>query len=154
MLKKSKKSYIIKVIILLFIVALSKPVFIVAEEEEMDFDIKPIYQFQNKSGRDPFEPRYKKELAPAVVEVDISTFLLIGITKSEGANAALFKSKSGNPFGYIFINGKLYGENERIIPDIAGEIKSDSEVVLVQGDREVLFKLSEDGGGPNIRPND
>ena len=91
-------------------------------------------------------------MAPAVVEVDISTFLLIGITNSQDVKAALFRSKSGSPFGYIFMNGKLQGENERIISDVAGEIKSDEEVVLIQGDREVLFKLSTDVSGPNIRP--
>jgi hypothetical protein len=118
-----------------------------------DFEIKPVYIFVNKAGRDPFEPRYKTEAAPAMVDVDITTFSLQGITESKGMQAALFKSKSGNPFGYIFIDGRLYGENDRVIPDVSGEIRENQQVLLVQGDREVLFKLDEQLNGPDIRPD-
>jgi hypothetical protein len=118
-----------------------------------DFEIKPVYVFENKAGRDPFEPRYKTEATQSMADVDITTFSLQGITDSKGTQAALFTSKSGNPFGYIFIEGKLYGENDKVISDVSGEIKENAEVLLIQGDREVLFKLNERQNGPNIRPD-
>jgi hypothetical protein len=157
MLKKRHKSYIIKNGII-NIMVLTAVFFIAgtttgAAESEDEFEIKPLYIFEDKAGRDPFEPRHRKEAVPAMMSVDITTFSLQGITESRGMLAALFKSKSGNPFGYIFMDGKLYGENDRVIPDIAGEIKANNEVLLIQGDREVLFKLDENTDGPNIRPD-
>jgi hypothetical protein len=156
MLKKSAQRYIIYNIIL-YIMAFTA-VFLLpcaagSAETADDFEIKPVYIFVDKAGRDPFEPRYKTEVAPAMVDVDITTFSLQGITESKGMQAALFKSKSGSPFGYIFIDGKLYGENDRIIPDVSGEIKENQQVLLVQGDKEVLFKIDEQLDGPNIRPD-
>jgi hypothetical protein len=156
MLKKCAQKYIIRNIILYiiaFITVFLMPCPANRAAAADDFEIKPVYIFVNKAGRDPFEPRYKTEAAPAMVDVDITTFSLQGITESKGLQAALFKSKSGNPFGYIFIDGKLYGENDRIIPDVSGEIKENQQVLLIQGDREVLFKLDEQIDGPNIRPD-
>lgn len=123
-----------------------------AAEATEDFEIRPIYQFEYKSARDPFEPRHKREAAPAVAEIDISTFSLMGVTESGGIQAALFRNRNGNPFGYIFMDGKLYGENDRVITGVAGEIRDSGEVLLIQGDREVLFRLNETINGPNIRP--
>lgn len=156
MLKNRNERYIIKksiINIILFIIIIIMPSALPGVDYIDEFEIKPLYVFENKAGRDPFEPRYKKEAAPAVVEVDITTFSLQGITESKGIQAALFKSKSGNPFGYIFMDGRLYGENDKVIPDVAGEIKEGGEVILIQGDREVLFRLNESIEGPNIRPD-
>ena len=155
MLNNGAQRYIIYNIILYimaFLAAFLLPGTAAAAETADDFEIKPVYVFVDKAGRDPFEPRYKTEAAPAMVDIDITTLSLQGITESRGVQAALFKSKSGNPFGYIFIDGKLYGENDRIIPDVSGEIKENQQVLLIQGDREVLFKIDEQLDGPNIRP--
>jgi hypothetical protein len=156
MLKKGMQRYIINkslLFIAVFTGMLLLPCAVMPDDTINDFEIKPAYDFVYKAGRDPFEPRYKTEAAPAMIDVDITTFSLQGITESKGAQAALFKSKSGNPFGYIFMDGKLYGENERVIPDVTGEIKENAEVLLVQGDKEVLFKLDDQVDGPNIRPD-
>jgi hypothetical protein len=152
--KKAKRAKMnIGMVFIAFFLALFSQGTAAAADEADNLEIKPAYIFQNKSGRDPFEQRSKKEIAPAFKEVDITTFSLQGITTdNKGMKAALFKSRSGNPFGYIFIGDKLYGENDQVIPDVTGEIKSDKEVLLLQGDREVLFKLEEDVSGPNIRP--
>lgn len=139
--------------IALFVLVFLLPCSARAADMTDDFEIKPVYVFVNKAGRDPFEPRHKTQAAPAMMDVDITTFSLLGITESKGMQAALFKSKSGNPFGYIFIDGKLYGENDRVIADVSGEIKQNEEVLLIQGDREVLFKLDDRNNGPNIRPD-
>jgi len=119
---------------------------------EDEFEIKPLYVFQNKAARDPFTARNEKHSTTAVVNVDISTFSLLGITQSGGLKTALFKSRSGSPFGYIFTEGRLYGENDRVIPGIDGEIRGVDTVVLRQGDKEVLFRLDAAVDGPNIRP--
>ncbi|MCX7698974.1 MAG: hypothetical protein N2114_05865 [Candidatus Goldbacteria bacterium] len=155
MLKKSKQKYIILwIVISSFSYGFFSLIDIFAQEQELIFEIKPIYEFTFKAGRDPFEPRILKEQIPAMIDVDISTFKLIGITESQGVKTALFMSRSGSTFGFIFIDGVLYGENNRKIPGITGEIKSNEEVLLIQGDKEVLFKLTYDIEGPNIKPKE
>ena len=153
MLKKKKQRYIIIwCIIYSFLYSLFAIVF--AQEQELVFEIKPVYEFNFKAGRDLFEPRILKHQIPAIVDVDISTFKLMGITESNGVKTALFMSRSGSSFGFIFIDGVLYGENNKQISGISGEIKSNEEVILRQGDKEVLFKLTPDIEGPNIKPEE
>lgn len=153
MLKKKKQRYIIIwSIICFFLYGLFAIICVFAQEEELVFKIKPIYEFNFKAGRDPFEPRILKQQIPAIVDVDISTLKLLGITESKGVKTALFMSRSGSAFGFIFIDGVLYGENNKQILGISGEIKSNEEVLLKQGDKEVLFKLTKDIEGPNIKP--
>ena len=155
MLKKKKQRYIIiSNIIFLFLYNLFIVINIFAQEQELVFEIKPVYEFNFKAGRDPFEPRILNQQIPVIVDVDISTFKLMGITESQGVKTALFMSRSGTSFGFIFIDGVLYGENNRQIPGITGEIKNNEEVLLRQGDKEVLFKLTHDIEGPNIKPED
>ncbi len=152
MLKKEiKKDIILKGIIIVML--LINTAFILADDKETDeFVIKPLYVFSNKGKRDPFKPRYKKEVIPVIDTVDISTLVLQGITETKQSKAALFKTMSGSDVSYIFINGKMYKENEEIISDVKGEIKNNKEVVLKQGDKEILFKLSDEVTGPDIRP--
>jgi|GEM_PF-1084036 hypothetical protein len=155
MLKKFFKSYIMTLNCALFLAALLLPPCLKADDQNEKFDIKPLYIFQNSGGRDPFSPRYKEETFPTVVAVDITTLALLGITESNNVKTALFKSKIGSNFGYIFTGGRMYGDNDEIISDIAGEFKSDMEVLLRQGDREVLFKLTTNpAGSPNIKGGD
>lgn len=152
MLKKSFKSYIMALNYAVILAALLMPVCALAGDADGKFDIKPLYIFQNSGGRDPFSPRYKQETFPTVLAVDITTLTLLGITESNNIRTALFKSKIGSNFGYIFTGGRLYGDNDEIITDIAGEFKNDMEVLLRQGDREVLFKLTDNpAGSPNIK---
>ncbi len=152
MLKKElKKDIILKGIII--VIVLLNSIFVLADDKDIEeFAIKPLYVFSNKGKRDPFKPRYKKEVIPVIDTIDISTLVLQGITETRQSKAALFKTASGSDVSYIFINGKMYRENEEVISDIKGEIKNDKEVVLKQGDKEILFKLSDDVTGPDIRP--
>lgn len=156
MLKREKQRYIIIIIsyIYFFLHCLFAIMYVFAQEEDMFFKIKPIYEFNFKVGRDPFEPRTLKQQIPAIVDVDISTLKLLGIIESNGVKSALFMSRSGSTFGFIFINGVFYGENNKQIYGISGEIKSNEEVLLKQGDKEVLFKLTKDIEGPNIKPEE
>ncbi|HDQ26546.1 MAG TPA: hypothetical protein ENN43_07370 [bacterium] len=153
MLKKKAKEYIITIITVFFCL-LSVTEAAASSNSAGALEVRPVYIFENKSGRDPFRPRSMQDEFPAIVEVSITAFSLQGITTdSLGTKAALFRSRSGTDFGYIFINGRLYGENNNVITGIAGEVRSDREVLLIQGDREVLFRLEEFQGGPNIRPD-
>ncbi len=149
MLKNSGKSYII---IIITIVLLSGLTGKIAAAEAGEFEIKPLYEFKYKAKRDPFYPPYKKDPYQKPPEVDVTTFTLVGITESEGLKTALFVSKRGKKLGYIFTNGKLYAENNMEITGVEGEIKGSKEVVLIQGDNEVVFELADNLQGPNIGP--
>jgi hypothetical protein len=151
MLKKFFKSYIILVYCALFTGVLLVPAQIRADAGGEKLEIKPLYIFRNISGRDPFSPRYMEGKFPAIVSVDITVLKLLGITRSGNVMTALFKSKSGSNFGYIFTGGKLYGDNDALITGIAGEFKSDTEIMLRQGDIEMHYKLDADpAGSPDI----
>lgn len=152
--KKEQRDIIISNIIYCFLYIFLVFSFVLAQEQELTFEIKPLYEFNYKAGRDPFTPRTLKQQIPAIIDIDISTFKLLGITESAGIKAALFASRSGTSFGFIFIDGVLYGENNKKIEGISGEFKSNQEVLLRQGDKEVLFKLSPDIEGPNIKPEE
>jgi hypothetical protein len=153
MLKQENKRYIMVMISALLLSVFLGFAVIKAEGNADDFTVKPIYIFQNKAGRDPFTPRFEKENSFSISAVDITTLSIQGVSESNGIKTALFRTKSGIAFGYIFTEGKLYGDNDMEITDVNGEFKSDFEVMLRQGDREVLFRLpSEASDGPNIRP--
>lgn len=151
MLKKELKKFII-LIGTLVILYLTNFLILADDKDADEFTIKPLYVFSNKGKRDPFKPRYKKDVIPVVDTVDISSLILLGITETKQSKAALFKTASGSDVSYIFINGNMYKENEEIIIDIKGEIRNEKEVLLKQGDKEILFKLSDEVTGPDIRP--
>ena len=131
------------------------PVCALADDDNSAFEIKPLYIFQNKAGRDPFTPRYRTGVLPSMLKVDISTFTLVGITQSNGSRAALFRSKTGVQTGYIFMDGRLTTDNDVVVTDVAGVFKNDTEIMLKQGDKEVLFTLPKTPPvSPIIRPDD
>jgi hypothetical protein len=156
MLKKVFKRLIIGVALIFILLC---PVFSdepkTQQVDDADFVIKPGYSFTNLINRDPFVPKYKRtEELNVVAKVNISALSLVGITRSNGEKAALFKSTIGDAFGYIFINGVFYGSNDTVIEGISGEIKNDSEVILMQGDKEIVFTLNNDTVTDyNIRPD-
>ncbi len=149
MLKNSGKSYII---ILITVVLLAGLTVKIPAEVTGEFEIRPRYEFKYKAERDPFYPPYKKDPYKKPPEVDVTTFTLVGITESGGIKTALFVSKGGRKLGYIFTNGRLYAENNMKITGVEGEIKGSQEVVLIQGDNEVVFELADNLQGPNIGP--
>lgn len=153
MLKREIKRYIMAFIGAFLLGLMLIPAVIIAVDSGDDFTVKPSYIFQNKAGRDPFVPRFIKETSFSILAVDITTLSIMGVSESLGVKTALFRTKSGMSFGYIFTDGRLYGDNDLQIADVTGEFKSDFEILLRQGDREVLFRLpSETTNGPNIRP--
>jgi hypothetical protein len=156
MLKSRFKSSIINMTTAVCMALIFMPACIAADDENnSDFEIKPLYVFQNKAGRDPFVPRYQTGVLPSVLKVDISTFTLLGITQSGAEKAALFKSRSGLQLGYVFMEGKLTADNDVVVSDVAGSFKSDTEILLRQGDKEVLFTMPKLPDNSNeIKPDD
>jgi hypothetical protein len=124
----------------------------IGDSEELT--VKPIYEFSNKSKRDPFVPRQFRNLLQSNRDVVISTLLLEGITLTNESKTALFMNRSGGNFSYILADGIFYGENNTPIPEITGEIRNENEVMLRQGDREILFKMSKEATGSDIKPSD
>lgn len=153
MLKNISEKYIIKILIYcVFMGCLWGNLFSSQEPDELT--VKPAYIFTNKGGRDPFSPRHMAEPVPAFVKIDITSLALLGVTETNGVQAALFVNKTGQSVGFVFMNGKMYGDNDEEISGITGNIKSHSEVLLVQGDREVLYTLTPQINSLNIRPTD
>jgi hypothetical protein len=131
--------------------------FAFAYADSIDSDeliVKPIYEFSNKNKRDPFVPRQFRNLLQSNKDIVISTLLLEGITLTKDSKTALFVNRSGGNFNYILADGIFYGENNTRIPEITGEIRNGNEVMLRQGDREILFKMSKETTGSDIRPSD
>ncbi len=149
MLKKSFKRYIIEKIVTVAILFFTCQIMasdtgnVPVSTNENDIVIKPLYVFENKGNRDPFISRANQQVFPQLKILDISALKLYGIMESEGRRSALFGNKSGNSFGYILKDGEFYEENNNIVPDVKGDIKSDKEVLLIQGDKEILFKLQD-----------
>ena len=56
MLKTNTKRFIIKLTIALFMLVFINNIIISEDSLIDDFEIKPVYKFQNKGARDPFEP--------------------------------------------------------------------------------------------------
>lgn len=153
MLKKHGQKYIIKAIIaLIFTAGFCSSGF--SNQDADDLTVKPAYSFTNKGGRDPFSPRYMGQPVPVFAKVDITSLALLGVTETEGVKAALFVNKTGQSVGFVFTEGRMYGDNNEEVTGITGEIKSSSEVLLVQGDKEVLYTLNEQVNSLNIRPTD
>jgi hypothetical protein len=154
MLKWKNKRFIIRVVSAVLGLLIIIPAFLKAEESADFSAVKPLYIFQNKGGRDPFYPRYMKQTSGSIESVDITTLSLQGVTESNGIKSALLKSRNGLTFGYIFTDGRLYGDNDVEIADVTGEFKGENELLLRQGDREITFSMPENADGPNIGPAD
>ncbi len=153
MLKKTPGKYIIKILIgCILPVWLCGNLF--SNQETDELTVRPAYIFTNKGGRDPFSPRYMAQPIPAFVKIDITSLALLGVTETNGMQAALFVNKTGQSVGFVFMNGKMYGDNDEEITGISGEIRNHSEVLLLQGDREVLYTITPQLNSLNIRPTD
>ncbi|MFP4466530.1 MAG: hypothetical protein ACLFP1_05720 [Candidatus Goldiibacteriota bacterium] len=147
MLKKHEKSFIINIIGVILVFILISPV--IAEDEDV-FVIKPFYEF--KGGRDLFSPKIERDLLQSSSQVDIGSLKLEGIISGRDIETALFIGKSGVKFGYILRNGEFFRENEKKVEGIKGFIKNANEAVLIQGDKEIVFRLSDEFQQQYIRP--
>ncbi|PKL92312.1 MAG: hypothetical protein CVV21_03090 [Candidatus Goldiibacteriota bacterium HGW-Goldbacteria-1] len=119
-----------------------------------DFSAKPIFEYKVESGRDPFSPRQLIKYVRGQSNVQISSLMLEGITITGNRKSALLRTTGGFMFSYIFEEGKLYADNSKVIEGITGKILNQYEVLLQQGDREILFKLEKDMTGYNIGPEE
>jgi hypothetical protein len=137
----------------LFFVILSV-VFFAASGDVMcqQYSSAPIFHFKNETGRDPFSARQLLINMEQKNDLQISTLMLEGITNTGSRKTALFSTTGGFKSGYIFEDGALYGDNDKVIEGITGKILNKDEIILRQGDKEVIFKLDKDVSGYNIRP--
>ncbi len=125
-----------------------------AQAETSDFSAKPVFEYRVDSGRDPFSPTQLVKFVRGQSNIQISSLMLEGITITGNSKSALLRTTGGFLFSYIFEDGKLYGDNSKVIEGITGKILNEHEVILKQGDREIIFKLEKDATGYNIGPEE
>ena len=86
--------------------------------------------------------------------VQISSLMLEGITIT-GKNKSALRGLPAVFFSnYIFEDGRLFGDNSKVIEGVSGKILNDNELLLKQGDKEIIFKLEKDMTGYNILPEE
>ncbi len=119
---------------------------------EDDLVVKPIYEFKSGNLRNPFLPRQFGKMAQGEEYVHISALKLKGITFSGNSKSAMFVSIGGSDFNYLLIDGVFYGENNKEISEITGEVKNNFEAVLRQGDKEILYRLEKPVNENRFRP--
>jgi len=117
-----------------------------------DFTAKPAFEYKVESGRDPFSPKQLITYVRGQSNVQISSLMLEGITITGTNKSALLRTTGGFLFSYIFKDGKLYGDNSKVIEGVSGRILNNNELLLKQGDKEIIFKLEKDMTGYNILP--
>jgi len=110
-----------------------------AADETEALLLQPRYEARGR--RDPFVQPKAGRLHQVMERVDISTLRLTGVIRNPKQALALFVSQSGSKFGYLLKGGRLYRENQQVIPDITGKVINPRKVVLKQGDKQIVFKL-------------
>ncbi len=93
--------------------------------------------------RDPFVQPQAGRLRNVMNRVDIEVLRLSGVISHPRRSLALFATQTGPHFGYLLKGGKLYRENQQPVPGISGTVVSRNEVMLVQGDKKITFRLRE-----------
>ncbi len=122
--------------------------------EVSDFSAKPVFEYKVESGRDPFSPKQLVTYVRTQSNVQISSLMLEGITINGKNKSALLRTTGGFLFSYIFEDGRLFGDNSKVIEGVSGKILNDNELLLKQGDKEIIFKLEKDMTGYNILPEE
>ena len=122
--------------------------------EVSDFSAKPVFEYKVESGRDPFSPKQLVTYVRTQSNVQISSLMLEGITITGKNKSALLRTTGGFLFSYIFEDGRLFGDNSKVIEGVSGKILNDNELLLKQGDKEIIFKLEKDMTGYNILPEE
>jgi len=108
-------------------------------EEESYFAPPAVYQIKGR--RDPFVQPQAGMLHNVVSRMDIEVLRLTGVISHPRRSLALFTTQTGPKFGYLLKDGKLYGENHKLIGGVTGEIVSRERVILKQGDKRLVFQL-------------
>jgi len=101
------------------------------------------FTYKAKNRRDPFIQPSSRAIAKSG-KINIVNLKLVGMLRNPQKVMALFTAKTGPKFGYLFQDNRLFKENHQPIVGISGEINNPKEVVLRQGEKEVVFKLAID----------
>lgn len=110
----------------------------VPEPSFLSFDISAPYVPVFK-GRDPFKPLGTFERTQ---QIAISELEFHGVLQMGDVPLALFSWRGNSAVRYTLRYRKLYAADDRRIDGVVGDI-TDSEVVLVQGDRKIAFPRSQ-----------
>lgn len=97
--------------------------------------------YHSKGRRDPFVQPRINNYHHLLGQVDIESLKLTGIIRNDQQATALFTTQTGPRFGYLLKQGKLYRENHQPVTGITGDVINPKQVVLRQGEREIIFKL-------------
>lgn len=98
-------------------------------------------KYEAKGRRDPFVQPYAGRLHHVIENVNIENLRLTGVIRNPKQAMALFASQTGTKFGYILQDNKLFRENHQAIPGITGKVLNPKEVVLIQDEKRIVFKL-------------
>jgi hypothetical protein len=101
----------------------------------------PTAAFQAKGRRDPFVQPPAGMLHNVMTRVDITVLRLTGVIQHPQRSVALFATTTGPRFGYLLKGGKLYGENQRPVPGVTGQVLDRDQAVLTQGDKRMVYRL-------------
>ncbi len=98
-------------------------------------------KYEAHGRRDPFVQPYAGRLHHVIEKVNIENLRLTGVIRNPKQAMALFASQTGTKFGYILQDNKLFRENHQAIPGITGKVLNPKEVVLIQDEKRIVFKL-------------
>jgi len=110
----------------------------VPEPSFLNFNVGPAYVPVYK-GRDPFKSlgTFDKGSVVSIAELEFH-----GVIKMGNVFLALFSWRGNADVRYTLRFRKLYGADDRRIDGVVGDI-TDAEVVLVQGDRKIVYPRSQ-----------
>jgi Tfp pilus assembly protein PilP len=110
-----------------------------AAQDEILFQPPAVYQSQTR--RDPFVQPAAGRLNNILPRLDIDSLKLTGVISHPHRSLALFTAQTGPRFGYLLKEGKLYGENHRLVSGVTGQVLNSEQVILKQGNRRIVFKM-------------
>jgi Tfp pilus assembly protein PilP len=97
--------------------------------------------YEARGRRDPFVQPSAGRLNQVIENINIENLRLTGVIRNPKQAMALFASQTGTKFGYVLKGTKLYRENHQAIPGITGKVLNPKEVLLKQGEKQIVFKL-------------
>jgi hypothetical protein len=109
------------------------------EDDAALFQPPAVYQAQSR--RDPFVQPQGGLLRNVMTRLDIEVLKLTGVISHPGRTLALFTTQTGPRFGYLLKDGKLFGENHRLIGGVTGQVLGNERVVLKQGNKRIEYRL-------------
>lgn len=100
---------------------------------------KPLYIYSARGRRDPFSTSLDlSATALPTQELSVTELRLVGFMEASGVKVALFRHRNVGTT-YTFRQGKLFTPENVAVENVVGRLQKGNEVLLVQGERKVLF---------------